>query len=288
MDVSKLKTAIIRSGWNGTWEDQIEGLLSKLNFLEQTGRYGRLLANLLGANDRNNFEALVLEATIAYQFECAGLSLQYEVQQVADDKSSVDLCWRTATGTEVFIEVRLLQQDKATVDSISMQLDAHNTYAVLKSGEEESQEIIRLQQVILEKVQKRDGTPTKFLTMPPTAINLVAVDISSIILGAFDFDDCKLVTEGDPSVPEINRRGIFGLFQEAKLEYPSHIQSLAQLFVHVRNTLHGVLFLFRKPKTEHFDYSVERFLGWNSALVEEETAREVCEELNKALPLLRK
>jgi hypothetical protein len=140
----------------------------------------------------------------------------------------------------------------------------------------------------LEKVQKKDRTPTKFLTMHQDAINLVAVDISSIILGMFDFDDCKLVTLGDPSVSEVNRRGVFGLFEEPKPEYPACIQSFAQSFAHIRKTLHGVLFLFRKPKTELFNYSIERFLGWNPSLIKEETAREICKELDAALLLLKK
>lgn len=288
MDEKTLETAITNSGWKGAWDDQIKGLLSKLDLLEKTGRYNKLLANLIGTNDKNNFTASVLEATIAYQFESAGLPLQYETKQVANDESSIDFCWRTPSGKAVFIEVRLLQQDKATADSIAAQLNAQNRYALLKSGENEQQDVVRVQQVILEKVQKKDGTPTKFLTMQQDAINLVAVDISSIILGMFDFDDCKLVTLGDPSVSAINRRGIFGLFQEHSSEYPARIQSLAQSFAHIRKTLHGVLFLFRKPKTELFNYSLERFLGWNPGLIKEETAREICKELDAPLPLLKK
>ena len=288
MDEKALETAITQSGWKGAWDDQIKGLLSKLDLLEKTGRYNKLLANLFGANDKSNFTASVLEATIAYQFESAGLQLQYEIKQVAEDESSIDFCWKTASGKTVFIEVRLLQQDKATADSIAAQLNAQNRYAVLKNGEDEQQDVVRVQQVILEKVQKKDGTPTKFLTMHQDAINLVAVDISSIILGMFDFDDCKLVTFGDPSVSAINRRGVFGFFQEPKPEYPARIQSLAQSFAHIRKTLHGILFLFRKPKTELFNYSIERFLAWNPSLIKEETAREICKELDAVLPLLKK
>ena len=106
-------------------------------------------------------------------------------------------------------------------------------HEILKDGNDERQDIIRVQQAILEKVQKRDGTPTKFLNLHEDAVNLVAVDISQIILGMFDSDDCKLVTLGDPSVPSVNRRGIFGLFQEPRPEYPAHIQSLAQAYSHI-------------------------------------------------------
>ncbi len=288
MDEKALLAAITRCGWKGAWEEQVSGLLSKLDLLEKSGRYGKLLASLKGANDKNNFTATVLEATIAFQFESAGIELQYEIRQDTEDESSIDFCWKTRSGKAVYIEVRLLQQDKATADSISSQLDARNVYTVSKDGDDERQDIVRVQKVILEKVQKKDGSPTKFLTAHQDAVNLVAIDISQIILGAFDLDDCKLVTLGDPAVPDINRRGLFGLFQELEPAYPALIQSLAQSHAHIKKTLHGVLFLFRLPKTELFDFTVERFLAWNPSLIKEDTAREICKEIEPALPLLRK
>jgi hypothetical protein len=54
------------------------GLLSKLNLLEKRGRYSKLLANLKETNDKNNFTASILKATIAFQFESVGIELQYE------------------------------------------------------------------------------------------------------------------------------------------------------------------------------------------------------------------
>jgi hypothetical protein len=214
--------------------------------------------------------------------------LQYEIRQVVEDESSVDFCWKTKSGKIVYIEVRLLQQDKGTADLISSQIDARNVHAISKDGDDERQDIVRVQRVVLEKVQKKDGSPTKFLMVRQDAINLVAVDISQIILGAFDVDDCKLVTLGDPSVSEINRRGVFGLFQDTQPAYPTLIQSIAQSFDHIKKTLHGVLFLFRLPKTELFNFSIERFLAWNPSLIKEDTASEICKEIETALPPVRK
>ncbi len=288
MDEKTLLAAITKCGWKGAWDEQLKGLLTKLDLLENKGRYNKLLANLKGANDKSNFTASVLEATIGFQFESTGIELQYEIRQDADDESSIDFCWKTASGKTVYIEVRLLQQDKATADSIASQLEAANRYAISKNGGDEAQDIVRVQQVVLEKVQKKDGTPTKFLTAHQDAVNLVAVDISQIILGMFDPDDCKLTTLGDPSVQDVNRRGVFGLFQEPEPQYPARIQSLAQSYTHIRQTLHGVLFLFRQPKTELFNYSVKRFLGWNPKLINEDTAKEICKEIEPALPLLKK
>ena len=185
----------------------------------------------------------------------------------------------------VYIEVRLLQQDATTTRSISSQLAAANVYTISLNGDDEKRDIIRLQQVIMEKVQKRDGTPTKFVAEHPGAVNLVAVDVSSIILGMFDLDDCKLVTLGDCSVQPAFQRGIFGLFQEPDSRHPQEIQAVADGFAHVRSTLHGILFLFRAPKSEPYDYSLERCLERNPRLMDQGTAKTIREAFQPALPL---
>lgn len=287
MDEKSLLAAITKSGLNGASDEQVKGLLSKLDFLKSKGRYGRLLTNLETANDKNNFAAFVLEATIAFQFESKGIELEYEMTQAPDSGSSIDFRWAAALGKTVYMEVRLLQQDRATTNSIESQLQIGNVYGISKDGDDEKQDIIRVQQAILEKVQKKDGTSTKFLTRDQRTINILAVDISQIILGMFDSHDCLLVTGGDPSVQPVYSRGIFGLFQEPVPKDPDYIQSLGQSYAHVRKTLHGVLFLFRRPKTESLDYSVERFLARNPSLISEDSARAICKEIEPALPLKR-
>jgi hypothetical protein len=273
MDEKELLATIKNLGWKGAWEAQLKGLSSKLSFLISKGRYQKLLRNIKTANDKNNFVASILEATIAFQFESAGIELDYEIRQDPNSTGSIDFSWKTAAGSTVFIEVRLLQQGKAPTGSTD--------------GDDEKQDIVRVQGVILEKVQKKDGTPRKFLAMHKGRINIVAVDISQIVMGMFDSQDCKLVTFGDPSVRTINRRGVFGLFQEAMPEYPEHIRLRAQSYDHIRKTLHGVLFLFRKPKTELFNYPIQRFLAWNPGLMDKEKAAAICNEIKPALPLMR-
>lgn len=276
---------ITKSGWKGAWEEQIEGLLSKIRLLETKGRYRKLLTSLSAANDRNNLLASVLEATIAFQFESAGIELKYEIRQDPDKGGSIDFCWKTATGRTAYIEVRLLQQDRATADSIADQLQIANAYRIAKNGQDEMQDIVRVQRAILEKVQKAEGVPTKFVTTNPNEINIVAVDASQIILGAFDTDDCKLVALGDPAVNSVCRRGIFGLFQEPIPVDPEFIQSRAQSFSHLRTTLHGLMFLFRRPQMDSFRYSLSQFLIWNRALIDERTAEAISNEIEVALPM---
>jgi len=67
MNKDVLKTVVEKLG--NSDEDQIEGLLKKLNILEATGKYAKLLKSLSSANDKSNFLAYVFEASFAFQFE---------------------------------------------------------------------------------------------------------------------------------------------------------------------------------------------------------------------------
>jgi hypothetical protein len=288
VDKQALEDAIIRSGWPDVWEDQLDGLWLKLQQLAPKRQYQRLLSNIMHANNKSNFVASVLETTLAFQFETVGIELDYEVKQHPSHASSVDFRWNTSSGFTVYIEARLLQQDKATTESIEGQLRAANVWSVVKDGDDEQQDIIRVQQVILEKVQKEDGTPKKFLLRDQGTINIVAIDISQVILGMFDRDDCLLVCKGDSAVPPRCRRGVFGLFQESRAEYPDRIRALAESYAYLRETLHGILFLFKRPKRESFNYSLEQLLIWNHSLMDKAGAAEISEQIERALPLYKK
>ena len=115
-------------------------------------------------------------------------------------------------------------------------------------------------------------------------INIVAIDVSSNILGAVDVCDCLLAAYGDPYVNEICRKGVFGLFQEDKPEYLPHIHDLAAKYAHIRKTLHGILFLFRKPGTCILAYQLEQFMMWNPALIDNKRAGRIYNEIASAIP----
>jgi len=72
MDIQALVSAIRRSGGGQNAIAEAGGLLIRINVLEGTGRYVRLLSQLTRANDRSNFLALALEVNFAYQFESRG------------------------------------------------------------------------------------------------------------------------------------------------------------------------------------------------------------------------
>jgi hypothetical protein len=105
-----LESAIRRSGGKQSALDEMEALRQKLDFLQQTGRYDRLLNQLRKSNDKNNFLALVLEANFAHQFESQNLPLTYEVKQEVQHKSSIDFLRNAPSGDSVYFELRLLQE----------------------------------------------------------------------------------------------------------------------------------------------------------------------------------
>lgn len=266
------------------YDDDVEGLLKKLNFIESTGKYGKLIRSILSANDESNFLADVFEATFAYQFEASNLPLEYEVKQDKTNGSSIDFLRHTELGLSIYLEARLLQQDYATSQSIKDQLDTNQFYQIAKNGDDDHDSIVRLQNVILSKVQKKDGTPIKFLTTEDSIVNIVVIEVSELILGAIDIFDCLLATLGDPCVEEVYRRGIFGLFQQPRKEYSEHIQAVAKSYEHIRNTLSGVLFAFKVPNGGLLDYNLEHYMIWNSSLVDPELAKKVCSDVAQAVP----
>lgn len=285
MDKQAIIDAMVRSGAKQNALDESDALWVKINHLQQTGRYGLLLSQLAKANDKSNLLALVLEANFAYQFESQGLGLTYEVTQNAQEKSSIDFLGIPPSGDYVYFEIRLLQQAQSITDSINAQLQTHKLYRVIMNALDEQHEVARIQNTILSKVQDKKGRPTKFFPTAANAVNIVVVDATDNILGMLDAHDCMLATHGDPSVEQVYRRKVFGLFQEEKPEYPQRIHDLAAKYAYIRSRLHGVLFLFRKPHTGILAYQLEQYLMWNPALIDPARALPIVTYVGDAIPV---
>jgi len=275
---------IVVNKFGSACDEEISGLLEKLTFIEHTGKYGKLIKSISLANDKSNFLADVFEATFAFQFEVSNVPLEYEVKQDEGSSSSIDFLLRTNSGLSIYLEARLLQQDYTTTQSIKDQLETYQFYEILKNGDDDHDAIIRLQSVILSKVQKKDGTPVKFLTVDDSIVNIVVVEVSELFLGTIDIYDCLLSTHGDLYVEEIYRHGIFGLFQQPKEEYPEHILDAVNSYEHIRNTLSGVLFAFQAPNGGFLNYKLEHYMVWNPNLVDQELSEKVCSDIAKAIP----
>ena len=280
----QLEAAIQASGGAAQPDDQIDGLLNKLALLETTQRYSRLLTGIRKANDKWNFLASVLEATFAFQFESTGKALSYEVKQLPSHGSSIDFMLTFGRRQVAYFELRLLQQDAGTKANVDAQLASTGGYMVAMNGEDVRSTYFRLQSVILEKVQKRDGTPVKFLSTEPDVFNIVVVCVSDILQDTVDAIDCLQVMYGDPEVDQLHHLGVFGLFQETKPEYPPYIQAAANKFAHFRATVHAVQFLFRAQAADTVDYELQQITVWNRKLTSENESLPHRREISKAIP----
>lgn len=287
IDRPSLEAAILASGGVKQPDNQVTALLAKLDLLEAKGRYGGLLRSVRASNHKWNFLASLLEVTFAHQFETAGVPLDYEVRQEPDQPGTIDFRMNASTGDAVFLELRLLQQDEKTTADIAEQVAAKQEFAVAMGGEAERDAVVRLQGTILQKVQRKDGTPIKFVQAGDGVLNIVVVGVSDILLGTVDAWDCVLAACGDGGVPPECRRGVVGLFQPPNAADLAESQGRVASFAHIRSTIHGVLFLFRAAGAGVLDYRLEQVMAWNQSLVPEERARSLMNDISAVLPSRR-
>ena len=263
--------------------DEIANLVKKLEYLDGLGHYSLLLKDLSKCNDINNFKSIIVEATFAYSFEAEKIPICYEKSQSDGQESSVDFLLKTQNEKKIYFEVRVNQQQKQIQEDIARQLSLKNMYSVSMNGTDEQKDIIRLQSNILSKVQDRDGNPIKFFSTDSGVYNIIAVDITEMILGVVDRNDCILASYGDPFVEEPIRRNIFGLFQKPKKNYQDSILRLSKRFSHFRKTVHGILFLVRNSMSGPLDFELRYFLIQNIDLVSDFEAKFIDKELLKVL-----
>lgn len=287
IDRPTLQAAIAASGGARQPDDQIAALLAKLDLLEAKGRYGGLLRSVRASNNKWNFLASLLEVTFAYQFETAGVALDYEVRQEPDQPGTIDFRMTASTRDAVFFELRLVQQDEKTTADIAQQLEAKREYAVAMDGEGERDAVMRLQGTILQKVQRKDGTATKFAQAGAGVANIVVVGVSDLFLGTVDVLDCVLAACGDGAVPADCRRGVVGLFQTSNTGDTPETQARVASFAHIRATIHGVLFLFRAAGAGVLDYRLEQVMVWNQNLMAERQAGALMTDIAAVLPSRR-
>jgi len=280
----RLNNILSRLGLNANRDPiEIANLTKKMEYLDKAGRYSLLLTDFFRCNDINNFKSIVVEATFAYSFEVVKIPLYYEIAQSNDHDSSVDFLLKSQSGKKIFFEIRVNQQQKQRQDEIASQLKLKNMYSLSMNGTDDQKEIIRLQSNILSKVQDKNGNPIKFFTTESGVYNIVAVDITEMILGAVDKNDCMLTSYGDPYVEEPIRRNIFGLFQKPKQHYPDHIIERSEDFSHFRKTIHGILFLVRHSISGPLDFDLRYHLIQNIDLVNESEAKFLDKEIMNAL-----
>jgi hypothetical protein len=229
---------------------------------------------LFSSKDIPEFNSYVFEALFAYDFESKGHALGYEVKQLLSEGSSIDFRYDFEEKRKLYFELRLLMQSAWISASIESQLKAYNSWALEVGGEDQRDEVIRLQRLVLEKCQDETGKPIKFREVNKGVYNLIVVNVSEIQLTMFDRWDCLLAIYGDAGVPFYFRLGIFGLFQQLSPGASGIEAELYAKFQHIRETIHGVLFVRVAEHSNleklHIDRNLEYFPVWNTNLLSKE------------------
>lgn len=111
------------------------------------------------------------------------------------------------------------------------------------NGENEKDDTIRIQNIILSKCQKDDGSPVKFGKPREAIYNFIVVNLSEIHLGMVDRNDCILAIYGDSSVPLHCRRGVFGMWQSLSNVATAREKEIYEKLNHFRETINAVIFV---------------------------------------------
>jgi len=276
----RLANALKESGYNVEESDsRLVSLISKLECLSDRGSFGRLLSELFACNDKSNLHALLFEAVFAWHFERKEKQLLYEVIQQSTGGSTVDFLQAPFQDMCIYYELRLIQQKEVITTLFENQLKQSHFYGTLLNGPEEQHEVVRLQQVLLEKVQNRNGEPVKFFSADPPNFNILVVDVSQPLLGMIDKYDCILACYGDEAVPPHCRRDVFGLFQTASSNSPPLFQKISYKFDRLRSTIHGILFMRRPQESNPIDFELQSYFIPNRVILSEKPYEGIIAEI---------
>ena len=268
--VELLAQAMKSSGYDVEGSDpRLVPVISKLELLADRGNFGRLLGDLFACNDRSNLHALLFEAVFAWHFEARGKHLLYEEIQQTSGATTIDFLYTLSEQMHIYLELRLLQQQEAITKLFEEQLRKTDYFGALLNGPDEQREVVRLQRVLLEKVQDRNGDPVKFFSAEPPNYNVLVVDVNQPLLGMVDRYDCTLACYGDEAVPPPCRRDIFGLFQIPAPDAPPGLLNISNRFERLRKTIHGVLFMRRPRGSNSIDFELQCYFVPNRHLLTE-------------------
>lgn len=289
MQLEELKEIIQAAGGGECALAYAEALLAKVNRIEPERQFSALLRQLRATKEQGDFRGRVLEVNLADCFLRKGIALNYGVQQGM--QGDIDFGWNVE-GHKVYIELKLLGQDKATRDSINAQIEDKGMYATFLN--DDTRDVARLQADLIQKSSTR-----KFNPKPSgNSINVVGVDVTELQLGTVDVCDCLLAAGGNVLAaqhcnPACLRDPVVGLFETiepeklnaSKRDWISRVQRVLEGALHPRDYIHGALFLFRKPKERAaLSYELRAALVWNPALVSADVAKRIFGALHAVIP----
>lgn len=252
-------------------------------------QYATLLKQFRTAKEEGDFRGRALEINFADCFVQQGIVLDQAVKQ--GTKGDIDFCWKLGEHA-LYLEMKLLGQDREMRDRINAQLEEKSTFGVMLKCD--TKDIARLQTDLIYKSSTRKFNPTP----DAKAVNLVCVDVSELQLGMADPCDCFLAAGGNTVAarhcdPVCLRESVVGLFEtipndklnSSQKEWLTRVDKLLDGAPHPRTYIHGALFLFRRPKERAaLSYDLQAVIVWNPALVDHATAKALGPQLHKVIP----
>lgn len=260
--------------------EDIDTLQNRVSYVLDKKKYNRLVRDIYRENDKNNFYSKVFEVHIAYAIEIAGLKSVYEINVRDGDNSNIDF-FVDDDGFSLFIEAKLKQALNTRAD-IEQQLQIDNTYSLFMNDDEQKSDILRLQSDILSKLQRQDGTRIKFSDPDNISANVIAINVSDLILGMIDPYDCILACCGDSGVSKEHlKKGVVGIFEQRIMTQYSDDQSLVDRFKNAQSCLNGVAFLFRPRFSNEINSDLSYFFVSNRHLTSSKTEMKILSIFDK-------
>lgn len=287
MNLVQLEAIIRQAGGKAFALDYVDALLEKVNRVANHQVPANYLTQFSRSGNEGDLRGRLLEINLINYFAESKIPLAYEVKQ-GNTSGDIDLLWGL-DGINVYIEVKLLREAQEIRRSANAQLVSGGISAC--HVEDEMYDVIRLQYTLIDK-----ATIRKFQYPPlQNDINLIAVDVSELQLGAVDTADCVLATLGSEEMCSYfghlyARPEVFGLFEikpgSEKSNWASLIDKKIGNNPHPREYIHGVIFLFREPKeTAALSYSLGACIAWNKNLVNKDLATKINIDFHKIVPL---
>lgn len=286
MNLVQLK-AIIRHAGGGSFAlDYANDLLVKVRRVIGHQTPAHYLRQFSQTKDAGDLRGRLLEINLIDYFAVKNVPLRYEVKQ-GKVSGDIDLLWHV-NGFDVYIEIKMLGQGQGARQKVDQQL---NEFGISVSRiADDTSDVMRIQHAIIEK-----ATLKKFeYPAAEKNINLIALDVSELQLGAVDIADCVLAALGSKSATKYfgehcGRDHVLGLFESpSKTGYADWATSIDQKLAgnpHPYNYIHGVIFLFREPRElAALSYNLESCIAWNENLIDENLRAQLNGSFHKIIP----
>lgn len=145
----------------------------------------------------DEIKSALFEVRFAYALQTHSLSAEYEFP-CGLGKTTVD--FKILGSPEWFIELTSLRETNHIKEK---SFQESNFFGAMLDSDDESKEIIKIQNAILNKVTNSKGDPIKFLESSSNQYNMIIIDIRSSLLNSLDEKDCWLSCYGSFSLSNI-------------------------------------------------------------------------------------